>query len=60
MSGWYGLLATIEDAIREAEYWRNSPPLACPNDGEPLTTGPDGELWCKFDGWRPSGRYVGT
>lgn len=28
-------------------------PVACPNDGEPLTQGPDGDLFCKYDGWRP-------
>jgi hypothetical protein len=27
------------------------PPVACPNDGEPLRTGPQGQLWCPFDGW---------
>ena len=32
-----------------------SEPIACPNDGEPLETGPDGYLFCRFDGWRPSG-----
>lgn len=27
------------------------PPTACPNDGQPLETGPNGELHCPFDGW---------
>jgi len=27
------------------------PPVACPNDGEPLEQGPDGRLHCPFDGW---------
>ena len=27
--------------------------VACPNDGQPLTPGPDGKLFCRFDGWRP-------
>lgn len=26
-------------------------PTACPNDGEPLTEGPNGEFHCRFDGW---------
>jgi hypothetical protein len=30
---------------------RPSPPLACPNDGEPLRPEPDGRLRCPFDGW---------
>ncbi len=25
----------------------------CPNDGETLQQGPDGRLFCPFDGWRP-------
>lgn len=30
---------------------RTDPPSACPNDGEPLREGPDGELFCIADGW---------
>lgn len=26
-------------------------PSACPNDGTPLETGPDGRLHCRHDGW---------
>lgn len=29
----------------------SAPLSACPNDGEPLRTGPDGGLYCPFDGW---------
>lgn len=39
------------EAIAAAE--QTADPVACPNDGEPLTTGPDGALFCRFDGWRP-------
>jgi hypothetical protein len=28
-------------------------PVECPNDGTPLEAGPDGEPFCRFDGWRP-------
>lgn len=29
------------------------PPVACPNDGEPLrSTGEGANLYCPFDGWR--------
>ena len=30
-------------------------PIECPNDGEPLQIGPDGALYCRYDGWRPLG-----
>jgi hypothetical protein len=34
-------------------------PVECPNDGEPLQTGPDGMLYCRYDGWRPlGGRHI--
>lgn len=26
------------------------PLTSCPNDGEPLRTGPSGQLYCPFDG----------
>lgn len=51
---WYQLLEFAE-ANRE---WRRSefsqPPKSCPNDGTPLTPGPDGEaiLFCPHDGWQ--------
>jgi hypothetical protein len=53
--GWYGLLGILQENRAEREYWRNQRPIACPNDGEPLLTGPHGELYCPFDGWRYSG-----
>ncbi len=28
-----------------------TPPVACPNDGEPLVSGGRGLLVCPFDGW---------
>ena len=55
MSGWEKLLSIIEEGRAEFEAEHNSPPVACPNDGELLQTGPDGELYCPFDGWRPEG-----
>jgi uncharacterized Zn finger protein (UPF0148 family) len=36
----------------EAADARLAPLVACPNDGEPLRTGPDGQLYCPFDGER--------
>lgn len=53
---WYGLL----DIAREYEQLLadelSRPPEACPNDGEPLRTGPGGVLHCRFDGWRSDGQ----
>jgi hypothetical protein len=50
-SGWYGLLAIVTEARERAR----EPETACPNDGEPYTTGPDGAPFCRFDGYRPLG-----
>lgn len=51
-SGWYGLLSIRREAEQWAAYERSMPPIACPHDGEPLSVGPGGVLYCKFDGWR--------
>jgi hypothetical protein len=48
---WEELTAILDERREEAT--RNDPLVACPNDGEPLLTGPDGQLFCPFDGWRP-------
>lgn len=50
-SGWYGLLALLEDAEIQRREFRERDPVACPHDGEPLTSGPNGEWFCRFDGW---------
>lgn len=52
---WDQLIAIAKEARDLAEKERNTPPAACPNDGEPLQTGPDGVLYCPFDGWRYQG-----
>lgn len=57
-SGWYGLLDIIHEAREEALAEAAAGWVACPNDGEPLAAGPDGQLFCAFDGWRPDGSYV--
>lgn len=49
---WYQWLDTLKLDAEEFAYYANRPPLACPNDGEPLKTGPNGELFCPFDGWQ--------
>lgn len=47
----------LYDIYREASEWMAedlaTPPVACPNDGEPLLAGPQGQLYCPFDGWQP-------
>jgi len=50
---WNALGPMIAAVRAEADAARRQPPVACPNDGEPLRTGPHGELYCPFDGWRP-------
>jgi hypothetical protein len=59
---WYGLAAIFADQEREFEWWQNEVAsdggLACPHDGEPLTTGPSTDAgacvarFCRFCGWQ--------
>lgn len=52
---WYQLDSILKE---QSAYWQAyaaSPPMACPNDGEPLQQGPpehSGILFCPFDGWQ--------
>jgi hypothetical protein len=50
-AGWYGLLSILQANEEERRYFRERVPVACPRDGEPLTAGPEGEWFCRFDGW---------
>lgn len=50
--GFQDLLQILRESRQEAEAERSRRPSACPNDGTPLKTGPNGELYCEFDGWR--------
>jgi uncharacterized Zn finger protein (UPF0148 family) len=48
-----GLLAIYQyadDLLAEEPELRR---LACPNDGTPYLSGPNGELYCPHDGYRP-------
>lgn len=52
---WYQLLDIRRHARQEFEYYANKPPVACPNDGEPLFPGPASQpgIWfCRYDGWQ--------
>jgi hypothetical protein len=53
-SGWYTYLSIIREARDVETTLASLGPLSCPNDGEPLIEAPDGKLFCRFDGWRPS------
>lgn len=56
--GWESLRSIFDAAVTDRETSDASAPLACPNDGEPLKAGPDGELRCPFDGWMWDGRPI--
>lgn len=49
---WWGLVAILTEAAQEERWQHQRTPMACPNDGEPLRSGPGGVLFCPFDGWR--------
>lgn len=48
---WEELGAIYATAAAEQDAVDSTPPVACPNDGEPLEEGPNGDLHCRFDGW---------
>jgi hypothetical protein len=48
---WDQLISITREAAEEERQALTRPPEACPNDGEPLVEGPDGRLFCPYDGW---------
>jgi uncharacterized Zn finger protein (UPF0148 family) len=48
---WEQLIAMRREAAEERRAEATARPVACPNDGEPLVEGPDGRLFCPYDGW---------
>lgn len=48
---WEQLLAIRAEAVDISDHARTEVPSACPTDGEPLTSGPAGKLFCPFCGW---------
>lgn len=49
---WNQLLSIIEEAKDIKRQEEQAPLQACPDDGEPLRTGPHNELYCPFCGRR--------
>jgi hypothetical protein len=48
---WEQLVSIRREAAEERRAEAARPPEACPDCGEPLVEGPDGVLFCRFDGW---------
>ncbi len=44
---WEELRSIIKDPVEQP------PEDFCPNDGIPYDTGPDGQRFCRFDGYQP-------
>jgi hypothetical protein len=53
VGSWYTLIALNDEARQYVAEAPEFARLACPNDGEPYSTGPDGQLFCRYDGYRP-------
>lgn len=57
-NGWWGLHSVFEDSRQEFEAYVSRPPMACPNDGEPLMNAPSAdsgtgiELYCRYCFWQ--------
>lgn len=56
---WQQLISILRDARDQARVEATRVPVACPNDGTPLTPSPDGGLFCKFDGWAYPRDWIG-
>lgn len=50
---WNQLRSIAQDAREQAAAGREIEALVCPNDGEPLTQGPNGDWRCRYDGYTP-------
>ena len=57
---WAQLQAIAQEAREEALRQQTEPPVACPQDGEPLEYHPGkGVLHCRFCGWQTVGKPNG-
>lgn len=54
-AGWYGLLGLIQSGRETWRAFREMTPLGCPLCGGELRSGPNGELFCRFEGWQWDG-----
>ena len=48
---WKQLIDIALEAAGERRAAASEPPVACPDDGEPLETTTTGQLHCQFCGW---------
>lgn len=61
---WWGLVSVLRESRQEFEAFVSRPPLACPDDGEPLEPGPSTpagasvELFCRYCGWQYPRDYI--
>jgi hypothetical protein len=55
VGSWYSLLSILNETRQLAAAERAQPRVACPNDGEPLRTGPRGQQYCPWDGYVDEG-----
>jgi hypothetical protein len=51
LGSWWGLHSIIHEAQQMAAEDSARRPVACPIDGNVLMSGPNGELYCPWDGW---------
>jgi hypothetical protein len=58
---WYGLIDILREGAQQYREEQNQAPTACFDCGEPLRSGPQGELYCPFDGsiWAAGNRRAG-
>jgi hypothetical protein len=50
VGNWYSLVGMIHEAAGIDEKDRSTAPTSCPNDGTALLPGPEGKLFCPWDG----------
>lgn len=48
--GW-DLYSTLAQQAQYIEYYKSVPPVACPNDGEPLRLGPSAHSGIRYCPW---------
>lgn len=56
---WWQLINIIRESRDLTASGRDIERYVCPNDGEMLTQGPNGEWRCRFDGYRPNDQPSG-